>query len=640
MERLQKIISAAGVASRRKAEELITSGLVQVNGQTVTELGAKADASKDHIRVNGKLIKFSGHHVYILLNKPKGYVTTLSDPEGRPTIVDLLHGVKQRVYPVGRLDYASEGLLLLTNDGEMANALTKAASHVPKTYLVKVDGQPSDAAIEQLRAGIELPDRKGIHSRTAPAGIKLVHKAANPWYEVTLIEGRNRQVRVMFEQTGHHVEKLKRVRYGPFTLDVHPGKHRNLLPEEVDQLRTAINRGASASAEESVRPAAHAESYIEAALREEERTPAKVTAALVQVAAKRVFKDRAEFSKPDGARAGGFRAKASGGDFRKKRPQASTFRRDGDRPFQKQSDGDGPRPARPFSGGERPAWKKPSAPSGGRSGSASGRGNQGAPARFGKPPARDQQRPDSFRPSAGRGKDDGDARASRPGAGQPDSRPFERKSGFDRPARSGPRPDWKKPSSFRSGAPKSLGPKKWSNNAPSPKARAAAVDRTKIDRTSFDRSKTEQSKTEGFSRNAGTTRPSGDGPTSRPFKPRFKDERGFGSREARPDAKFGAKTGAKPGARPARPGADSPQPFWKSADKRRPRKEAAESEFETRPVERDTRPSSGRSARPKFAPSKASASRSRTPGFKASGFKKPSFSKSGSKPSRPNKNRR
>src|SRR5882762_2174559 len=174
MERLQKIISAVGVASRRKAEELISSGLVQVNGQTITELGAKADAGKDHIRVNGKLIKFSGHHVYILLNKPKGYVTTLSDPEGRPTIVDLLQGVKQRVYPVGRLDYASEGLLLLTNDGELANALMKAASHVPKTYMVKVAGNPSGEGLSRLREGIYIPSDRGKRVKTAPAKIRVI----------------------------------------------------------------------------------------------------------------------------------------------------------------------------------------------------------------------------------------------------------------------------------------------------------------------------------------------------------------------------------------------------------------------------------------------------------------------------------
>src|SRR5712675_3079140 len=165
-ERLQKIIAAAGVTSRRKAEELITQGRVSVNGQTVTELGSKADLEQDHIKVDGKLLRGAERHVYLLLNKPKGYVTTVSDPEGRPTVMDLVKNVGARIYPVGRLDYSSEGLLLLTNDGELASALTKAASHVPKTYLVKVSGQPSDAAIEQLRAGIVLPDRKGIHSRS------------------------------------------------------------------------------------------------------------------------------------------------------------------------------------------------------------------------------------------------------------------------------------------------------------------------------------------------------------------------------------------------------------------------------------------------------------------------------------------
>ena len=133
VERLQKIIAAAGVASRRKAEQLISAGLVQVNGQTVSELGSKADPDADHIRVNGKLLHGAQRHIYLLLNKPKGYVTTMSDPEKRPTVMDLIHGVKGRVYPVGRLDYASEGLLLMTNDGELAHSLMKAASHAPKT---------------------------------------------------------------------------------------------------------------------------------------------------------------------------------------------------------------------------------------------------------------------------------------------------------------------------------------------------------------------------------------------------------------------------------------------------------------------------------------------------------------------------
>ncbi len=238
-ERLQKILAAAGVASRRKGEELITSGRVQVNGQVITELGSKADAATDHIRVDGKLLKPAQRHVYFLLNKPRGYVTTVSDPEGRPTVMDLLRTVKERVYPVGRLDYASEGLLLMTNDGELANALIRAASHVEKTYVVKVSGKPEATAIQKLQAGILLPDRKGVKTKSAPAGVKLIRNADNPWYEVTLIEGRNRQVRRMFEDTGHHVEKLRRVRYGPLELDMPPGKFRALRPIEVAKLRSA-----------------------------------------------------------------------------------------------------------------------------------------------------------------------------------------------------------------------------------------------------------------------------------------------------------------------------------------------------------------------------------------------------------------
>ena len=237
-ERLQKIIAAAGIASRRKAEELITGGLVSVNGQTVTELGSKADPERDHIRVNGKLLHGPERHVYLLMNKPKGYVTTLRDPERRPTVMDLLHGVGARVYPVGRLDYASEGLLLLTNDGEFANRLMKAASHVPKTYMVKVAGTPPGEGLSRLREGIFIASDRGKRVRTAPAKIRVIRESANPWYEVTLIEGKNRQIRRMFEEIGHHVEKIKRVRYGPLELDVHPGKFRKLTPEEVTKLKS------------------------------------------------------------------------------------------------------------------------------------------------------------------------------------------------------------------------------------------------------------------------------------------------------------------------------------------------------------------------------------------------------------------
>lgn len=242
-ERLQKIIAVAGIASRRKAEELITQGRVTVNGQTVTELGSKADPERDHIKVDGKLLRGPARHITLLLNKPKGYVTTVSDPEGRPTVMDLVKHVGERIYPVGRLDFGSEGLLLLTNDGDLANYLTRAASHVPKTYLVKVAGVPTEEEIEKLRHGIRIgskPGVRGMHAvRTAPAQIRIVREAENPWYEVTLIEGKNRQIRRMFEEIGRHVEKIKRVRYGSLTLDVEPGKFRELTPREIAELRRA-----------------------------------------------------------------------------------------------------------------------------------------------------------------------------------------------------------------------------------------------------------------------------------------------------------------------------------------------------------------------------------------------------------------
>lgn len=244
-ERLQKIIAAAGVASRRKAEELISSGHVQVNGTTVTELGTKADAETDHIRVNGKLLQGAQRHVYLVLNKPKGYVTTMSDPEERPTVMDLIRGVKGRVYPVGRLDYASEGLIVMTNDGELAHRLMKAASHVPKTYVVKVAGTPKDDAIAKLRLGVSIATDDGKRVKTGPALVRVVKQGANPWYEITLVEGRNRQIRRMFETVGHHVEKIKRVRYGPLTLDVPPGKFRMLTIREIEKLKSASKTSAA-----------------------------------------------------------------------------------------------------------------------------------------------------------------------------------------------------------------------------------------------------------------------------------------------------------------------------------------------------------------------------------------------------------
>ena len=266
MERLQKIIAAAGITSRRKAEELIRQGRVTVNGQIITELGAKADPERDHIKVDGKLLRGPERHKYLLLNKPRGYVTSTSDPEGRPTVMSLLRNVGARIYPVGRLDYSSEGLLLLTNDGELANKLTRASSHVPKTYLVKISGRANEEEIGRLRHGIRIGSRpypnhgkqgkardaraKSVH--TAPAQIRLIREAENPWYEVTLIEGRNRQIRRMFEEIGHHVEKIKRVRYGPLALDVEPGHFRELTAREVEAL--SRGRGENQSYDPSASP--------------------------------------------------------------------------------------------------------------------------------------------------------------------------------------------------------------------------------------------------------------------------------------------------------------------------------------------------------------------------------------------------
>jgi len=237
LERLQKIIAASGVASRRKAEELIVARRVTLNGEVVTELGTKADPANDKIAIDGTPIPGREELLYFALNKPKGYVTTVSDPQGRPTVMDLMRGVAERVYPVGRLDYASEGLLLMTNDGALAKKLTKAGSHVPKTYLVKISGKPDEKALARLRAGITIELDDGRRVKTSAVAIRLAEDAANPWYEVVLIEGRNRQIRRMFDRIGHRVEKIRRVKLGTLALDVPPGKFRRLTRKEVEQLR-------------------------------------------------------------------------------------------------------------------------------------------------------------------------------------------------------------------------------------------------------------------------------------------------------------------------------------------------------------------------------------------------------------------
>ena len=238
-ERLQKILSAAGIASRRKAEQIILEGRVTVNGAVVTELGTKADLERDHIKVDGRLLKPPTSHIYIALNKPDSVVSTVSDPQHRRTVIDLLHGVRTRVYPVGRLDYHSEGLILLTNDGEFMNAVA-SKGHVEKTYLVKIKGALTNDQEEEFRRGVPLSGK-----RTAPAGIRLIRHGENPWYEVRLVEGRNQQIRTMFKHFGHLVEKLRRVRIGTVELgSIKTGSFRYLDADEVGRLMRLANRNA------------------------------------------------------------------------------------------------------------------------------------------------------------------------------------------------------------------------------------------------------------------------------------------------------------------------------------------------------------------------------------------------------------
>ena len=234
-ERLQKILSQAGVTSRRKAEELIVEGRVTVNGETVTELGSKADLESDHIKVDGRLLHAPKHHTYIALNKPKECMTTVSDPEGRQTVMHLMRGVRERVFPVGRLDYHSEGLLLLTNDGEFSHRLMAPANHITKVYVVKVTGALTEEQEKQFREGIPMHGRK-----TAPAELKRIKHGLNPWYEVKITEGRQNQIRIMFKHLGKLVEKLRRVKIGFLELDVPPGRYRSLTPQEVAKFRKLL----------------------------------------------------------------------------------------------------------------------------------------------------------------------------------------------------------------------------------------------------------------------------------------------------------------------------------------------------------------------------------------------------------------
>jgi pseudouridine synthase len=238
LERLQKVISHAGIASRREAERLITEGRVAVNGAIVTQLGTKVDLIHDKVKIDGRLVKFLPEKVYIILNKPTGYVSTLKDPQKRPVVADLLDRNLTRVFPVGRLDYDAEGLLLLTNDGELAHRLQHPRYRISRTYEVKVKDVPTARELSYLRKGVKLED--GI---TLPAKITFLKKVMkNCWFKITIYEGRNKQVKRMCAAIGHPVLKLKRVKFGSLGLGgLSQGQYRHLTEGEFKKLYTLVS---------------------------------------------------------------------------------------------------------------------------------------------------------------------------------------------------------------------------------------------------------------------------------------------------------------------------------------------------------------------------------------------------------------
>jgi pseudouridine synthase len=243
-ERLQKFLSSAGVASRRQAEKLMLEGRVTVNGKPATELGIKIDPQNDHVKVDGKLVH-SERLSYVLLNKPKGTICTMDDPEGRPKVVDLVRGVKARLFPVGRLDFDTTGALLLTNDGELANQLMHPSHKFPKTYVAKVKGVPTKENLEKMQTGLYIDGK-----RTAPAEARIMNvKDKNAVIELVLREGRNKQVKRMCQAIGHPVMRLNRPAYGFLAVDgMGPGEWRHLDPQEVELLKKEATVSAKTAA--------------------------------------------------------------------------------------------------------------------------------------------------------------------------------------------------------------------------------------------------------------------------------------------------------------------------------------------------------------------------------------------------------
>ncbi len=544
LERLQKILSQAGVASRRKAEEMIEQGRVQVNGTVVTALGTKADANRDHIRVDGKLLHGAERLRYFVLNKPKGFVTTVKDPEGRPTVMQFFEKMRERLYPVGRLDYMSEGLLLVTNDGELANKLTKAGSGVEKVYLVKVAGQPSEAELDILRGGVSIERGKpgSPQVRTSPARIRQVRQGDNPWYEVVLIEGRNRELRKMFSAVGHFVEKIRRVGYGPLVLDQEPGNLRELDPEELAALRLAAEGKLRTPKAKELRRRNLSDAQLPTVQPKPTRPrPAKPFEARKPFESRRPLDSSKLGQRPAvSERPGEVRPKrpfSADKPFRPFRPAAEVPRPDqsrsgagpakfGDRRFGPQ------RSARPGSAPSRPAWKRDDRA-------------QRPPARFAAGPT------EGTRPASGRAY-----------GGRPEGKPFAGKPASGKPTFG--KPAWKKP------GPVDRPPFKQRPVSPRPEPSARAEDFTpfkpgnlRIDPIESDRSEARPSRT--FSKppaHSGAGRPPYDRP--RTGKPAFGKPRFEKSGPAKP--RFEKPRYEKP--RPEKPSFDRPASGRPSAPRR------------------------------------------------------------------------
>jgi 23S rRNA pseudouridine2605 synthase len=515
LDRLQKILAQAGVASRRKAEEMIEQGRVQVNGKVVTVLGTKADAARDHVRVDGKLLQGSERLRYFVLNKPRGFVTTVKDPEGRPTVMQFFSKIAERLYPVGRLDYMSEGLLVVTNDGELANRLTRAAAGVEKTYLVKVAGQPTEAELDILRSGVSIERGKpgSGQVRTSPARIRQVRQGDNPWYEVVLIEGRNRELRKMFEEVGHFVEKIRRVGYGPLVLDQEPGNLRELEPEELAGLRAAAEGKLRTPKSKEVR-----------------RRNALDATVLPTVAPRRTIHPRP--AQP-------FVSKSF-----EERPAP------GPKDYQPKKFAGAERPSRPAAkgfGAARPAWKKDDRPYAGKPGAGKPYGDRPAAGRtFENKPA--AGRSFGAKPAAAR------TYGGKPLAG----RAFPAKPAWKKPEAK-ERPPYKRPPQPRSAAPRrdddeieNLGPRTPSRLQIEP---IGESDRPSFDRPSAPRPRPSRPYAD---RPSGGRSSAGRSSSARPFRSEGGLSRPFSTSSGKPRA-----GGARPSSKPGAPTGRSSSVGWK-----------------------------------------------------------------------------